>query len=320
MMDYIDRIRARVAGWLRLVAGWLDPVKQERVVLSPSPASFKDAFYRKLPVDMVRDCVQRKGRDGWTTTTTHVLACLVSRIDIRQNRAELSRRELARLTKLDGKTAAFHARLLAAAGWIAIEGRPDRPGRNKPNVYRLAGDYAGVILYGEPIPAEGDAIPPEEAERGTDSPSYEIKGRGLGESLLNRLQKTLMDLHKNNTESGGESSGDGDFVPAELSDPSSFSSLKEGKEPPGEVNVPNNPRLTRGLGLGLEKTQELIQTYGVPEFNTVVSMAQARDDLKNPAGWIISVLQRRSKEKRGKAEDGDPRRYVTGEYADYVQH
>jgi hypothetical protein len=317
-MTHMAGIRLWLGRWLLRMARWLLAESSEKSPSAGSGGEFADGFYRKLPVEMVRECVRRKGKGGWTPTTTHVLACLLARIDIRANRAELSRRELAQLTGLDKETAAQHAKLLAAAGWIAIEGRTAGPGRNLPNLYRVAGDFAGTILYGEPIPQDGGRIPSNEEDRRTNPTT--LVGE-LGESLLNTLQQTL----RTNTHKHRQGAPEG-AVPAGLVSKSSFSGNESDsgvvpeRDPPLDdagKDAPPERTMMRGPGLGLEKTQELVEQYGHAEFATVVSMAQGRD-LRNPGGWIIAVLKRRAEEK---PQGGtDPQRYISGEYAGFIEH
>jgi predicted transcriptional regulator len=307
-------LAARVKLWLkpvlaravRLYGEWYgDPVV---MAWGGELPSFKDSHYRKAPVEMIRECVRRKGRDGWTPTTTHVLMCLMSRIDIRRNRAELSQRALAQLTGLDWKTALRHARLLHDAGWIDIRERKNHGGRNSPNLFRLMGKYAGVILYGEPTFVNEGAIPTT-AEI-SDSDSHEG-----GENVtrigihLNTLIQTLKNLNTTNTRARALSfkkdfSGNEAEAEKEAAEGVDVQERERDAIRP-ETYAPPAPAPRAVVpGLGFAKTQELIAEYGEVDFHRALALMQAKTDIKNPAGWMIGTLKQMARlndpEKRAK--------------------
>lgn len=102
-----------------------------------------------------------------------------------------------------------------------------------------------------------------------------------------------------------------------------------GKIEPEENGVPPPdlpPNVQKIPDLAVKRAYELVEQYSAAAVDAAAVRTLAAKNVENPAGFMISLLEKGEIETvgdvevAGRPDDPDGSRYVTGKYADYLEH
>ena len=266
-------------------------------------SALADVMGKRLPVRIGEKHTRKTvtGNTGW------LYAAILKRIHKKRNDTPLTLDDLVKASGLTRETVIIHTALLETLGLIAVDRREQSRTRNATNIYRLAGPWAAVslILDGSQmirLPQSDDL-----------TPAYEGTDRFL-QRYENNDEQTKQDVVVVGPpeEPTTEIFGEGADTRREEQD----AALEADTEPSPMASI-EKQAVAALETLGVQGGGDMVQRYGAAR---VLEVCHHYTPDK-ATGWIVTALQRGWHLKRKvPAEDSSPMRYITGKYADFINH
>ena len=265
--------------------------------------------------------------------SSHLFTCIAHKAYLNNGMVQMTMEHLAEISRLSLKSVMRYLPPLEEKGYLRISRAPK--GSKIPNIYEIVGQAAEVVVRKSKTEAEPAAEPPTSVrqqtqrpsmpKRGSQEPSATLKAQpSVGEaSAFNRPP----DPRESRTRMASEALQTAGAIPPTPDQvPDRPLTKEQEKQEKYEVlNVVDNEDTSPIFALkGVHPTvmEGWIDEYGANRVRDVLQGLARQKYVGNKGGWVRKALEDGwiMKGSASKEYVNDAQRYITGEYAAYINH
>jgi hypothetical protein len=234
---------------------------------------------------------------------------------------------LAKISGMSVKTVMRYLPPLEAKGYLRVTRA--LKGSKIPNIYQIIGAAAEVVVRKGKTVAERAAEPSTSFRQGTERPSMPNRGEQGQSSSLN-AQRPVGDSsafnHPIDTPDGASVPPTAaPQTPDQVPDRPLTKQQEKQRNTYEVLNVVDNADTTPIFKLEdvhPRIMQGWIDQYGITRVWEVLQALARQKHVANKGGWVREALEKNWQFGRNAHKNvyNDPQRYITGEYADYINH